>query len=121
MHTAQNVDGELTLVGIPVARTDTDEKLKDYVKKKKPAYSVQIGLSDEETRRVRDTVEIVCSTESSQLTAGDRDELLRPHYRGAMGHTYAIGIEAATGGRGGIETNSSIARGPPSSQENAPQ
>ena len=26
-------DGELTLVGIPVAKTDTEEKLRDYVKK----------------------------------------------------------------------------------------
>lgn len=49
-------DGELTLVGIPVAKIDTKKKLKAYVKKKKPAYSVQIGLSDEETRRVRDIV-----------------------------------------------------------------
>ena len=47
---------ELTLVGIPVASVDTVEKLQDYVKKKKPAYAVQIGLSPEVTQYVRDTV-----------------------------------------------------------------
>lgn len=49
-------DDELTLVGVPVASTDTEKKLRDYVKKKKPAYAVQIGLPQSVTKRVRDTV-----------------------------------------------------------------
>jgi len=58
MRTLRNAfgDDELTLVGIPVASLDTDKKLRDYVKKKKPAYAVQIGLSQEVTQRVRDLV-----------------------------------------------------------------
>jgi type IV secretory pathway protease TraF len=47
---------ELTLVGIPVASIDTDEKLRDYIKTKKPAYAVQVGLPQEVTQHVRDLV-----------------------------------------------------------------
>jgi peroxiredoxin len=49
-------DDELTLVGIPVASVDTDQKLRDYVKIMKPAYAIQIGLPQEVTQRVRDLV-----------------------------------------------------------------
>ncbi len=49
-------EDELTLVGIPVASVDTDKKLRDYVKKKNPAYAIQIGLPQEVTQRVRDLV-----------------------------------------------------------------
>ena len=43
-------------MGIPVAKKDTVQKLKNYVEKKDPAYAVQIGLSQELTQQVRDTV-----------------------------------------------------------------
>ena len=42
-----------------VTKTDTDDKLKDYVMKKDPAYAVQIGLPNEATQRVRDVVTLI--------------------------------------------------------------
>ncbi len=62
-------DGELTLVGIPVATIDTEKKLKDYVRKKKPAYAVQIGLPDEVTQRVRDTVASILHSDGQTTPA----------------------------------------------------
>jgi hypothetical protein len=62
-------DGELTLVGIPVATIDTEKKLKDYVRKKKPAYAVQIGLPNDVTQRVRDTVASILHGEGETTPA----------------------------------------------------
>jgi hypothetical protein len=57
LRALQNAFGDdLTLIGIPVAKVDTDAKLKAYVKKKKPAYAVQIGLPDETIQQFRDAV-----------------------------------------------------------------
>lgn len=47
---------ELTLVGIPVAKVDTEARLEAYVKKKRPAYAVQIGLPDATVQKIRDAV-----------------------------------------------------------------
>lgn len=47
---------EVTLVGIPVAKQDTSQKLREYNEQKKPAYTLQIGLPLEATERVRQAV-----------------------------------------------------------------
>jgi len=62
-------DDELTLVGIPVATVDTERKLKDYVKNKKPAYVVQIGLPQEATQRVRETVAAILHADGETTPA----------------------------------------------------
>jgi hypothetical protein len=49
-------DDELTLVGIPAFEEDTVQGLREYVEEQKPAYALQIGLPQEETKRVRETV-----------------------------------------------------------------
>ena len=49
-------DDELTLVGIPVIEEDTADRLREYIEKKKPAYALQIGLPQDATERVRETV-----------------------------------------------------------------
>ena len=49
-------DDELTLVGIPVAKQDTDKRLRTYVEREAVVYAVQIGLPEEVVQRVRDTV-----------------------------------------------------------------
>lgn len=61
LHALRSAFGEdkLTLVGIPVAKTDTASRLKTYVEKKNPAYEVQIGLPPEITQHIRDMVSTV--------------------------------------------------------------
>jgi hypothetical protein len=62
-------DNELTLVGIPVAPQDTDQQLREYVEKKKPAYALQIGLPQEVTERVREAVESILHADGESTPA----------------------------------------------------
>ena len=62
-------DNELTLVGIPVAPEDTDQRLREYVEAKQPAYAVQIGLPEEVTERVREAVESILQADGEATPA----------------------------------------------------
>jgi peroxiredoxin len=62
-------EDELTIVGIPVAEQDTVQQLREYVEKKDPAYTLQIGLAPEATERVRRVVESMLHADGSATPA----------------------------------------------------
>ena len=49
-------DEELALVGIPVDSGDSAQALREYAEEKRPAYALQIGLSQETVASVRDVI-----------------------------------------------------------------
>ena len=62
-------DNELTLVGIPVAKEDTVQQLREYVEKKRPAYALQIGLPRDATERVREAVASILHADGESTPA----------------------------------------------------